>query len=1087
MRAPRLLAWLAVPALVAAGPPTATHPALDPASWTAAPAAGVEMALAADAGPGGSPALRIDYDFHGHAGWVAARQPLDLELPAHYELRFVLRGSGPPNNLEVKLVDPSGDNVWWHVDRDREWPRQWTAERIRQRQVTFAWGPSGGNELRHVGALELAISASAGGRGSVWVAGLEIVPVEPPAATPGPLRAEGTSAAPGHPVAAAVDGDEHTSWRPTSSAVDGELRVDLGGLRELGGVTLVWEPTHAPRHFRLELSSDGREWGEGREVTLGGARRSHFRTPDAEARFLRIQLPADAGCPGICGLAEVRVRPLSFGAGDNDLFTALAGEEPRGTYPRGFSEETYWTVAGVAGDPQESLVSEDGAVELGERGFSLEPALFLGDRLRTWADVTATQALADGELPIPTVTWQVGAAAHALARLEVTALAAGSAGDSSLLVRYRLVNESGARLRGRLFVLARPFQVNPPYQFLNLAGGVAPLRRLACTADGLAAATRTPRREVPVRAAPAPDACGVLAFDEGRIQDLLANAEIPAAAAVEDPVGFPSAAMAWDVDTPAGGALDAVVAAPLSGDGGEALPALVAHGAAAFATLAQATAASWHQQLDRVGLDLPEVAAPLVRSLRANLGFVEIHRDGAALQPGSRAYARSWIRDGALTGAALLRLRHEQIVAAFAEWFAGYQYPDGKVPCCVDHRGADPVPENDSHGELIHLIAETYRFTRDRAFAQRLFPHVEGAVEAIEALRQERRTPEYETPAKLAFFGLLPESISHEGYSAKPVHSYWDDTFAYRGLDDAAALAAALGRADLATSWGARRDELRADLLASIARVRDQHRLTTLPASVELADFDSTSTTAMLDPGGLLPFLPADAVDATFERFWRELAARRDGSKEWDAYTPYEIRHVGSFVRLAVARRGGTAGGEGPDWEARAHQLLAWYLADQRPPGWNGWPEVVRRDYRQSGFLGDLPHGWVGSDFMRSLLDLFAFERADHALVLGAGVPVEWLVRPQGVAVRDLGTPWGPLGYTLTAQRGGYRFTVSGGLEVPPGGLVLVPPAPAPAQGALLDGRPVALAADGTVVVHQVPAVVDFLVASGGQERLDGR
>ena len=36
--------------------------------------------------------------------------------------------------------------------------------------------------------------------------------------------------------------------------------------------------------------------------------------------------------------------------------------------------------------------------------------------------------------------------------------------------------------------------------------------------------------------------------------------------------------------------------------------------------------------------------------------------------------------------------------------------------------------------------------------------------------------------AKRLFFGLLPESISHEGYSSKPMHSYWDDFFALQGL-----------------------------------------------------------------------------------------------------------------------------------------------------------------------------------------------------------------------------------------------------------------------------------------------------------------
>jgi hypothetical protein len=660
----------------------------------------------------------------------------------------------------------------------------------------------------------------------------------------------------------------------------------------------------------------------------------------------------------------------------------------------------------------------------------------------------------------------------------VTAFAAGEPGASSLLIRYRFVNESGERLRGRLFVTARPFQVNPPHQFLNLAGGVAPIGRLECTgALGVDGDTH-------VWARPADNGCGVLAFDEGTLVERLREGRVPPAATVDDPQQAASGAVAWDLLDAPGASTEVLLAVPLAGDGGEPLRTLARFGTSAFAPLERAARVRWRRELDRVGLDVPEAATPLVRALRSNLAFVEVHRDGPALQPGSRAYARSWIRDGALTGVALLRLRHEATVAAFARWFAGYQYPDGKVPCCVDRRGADPVPEHDSHGELVHLVAEVYRYTGDRALAEELFPHVERAVDAIETLRQQRRTAEYRERAKLAFFGLLPESISHEGYSAKPVHSYWDDTFAYRGLDDAVALAAALGRAGLAAEWARRRDELRSDLLASIARVRDRHRLDTLPASADLADFDSTSTTTMLDPGGLLPFLPRDAVLATFERFWQEIEGRRDGTRPWEGYTPYEVRHVGAFVRLAVAT-GDVA------WRDRAHELLTFYLRDRRPPGWNGWPEAVHRDARKPTFLGDLPHGWVGSDFIRSVLDLFAFEREasagrGEALVLGGGIPPAWLARPDGIAVRDLATPWGPLSYTLerlpdaAARPGtreelvGYRYSVSGGLAVPPGGVVLVPPSRQPHQAAAVDGRDVEPAADGTVTVRSLPAVVDF-------------
>jgi hypothetical protein len=1097
----------------------ATVISLDPAAWEAVPADGVGLRLMEGVGPGGRPALRLDFDFGGRGGWAAARYPVDLELPESFELRFALRGEGTANHLEVKLVDPSGDNVWWHVQRELEWPEEWTPARIKQRQISFAWGPLPEQERiggpTRIGAIEIAITAGGGGDGSVWLADLAVTPVEAARPPEGPPEAESSSAQPGYPASAALDGERGTSWRPAAAAFEGRreavlrpegagagpvsagegsgasLTVDLRGQVELGGLSLYWEPGRSPERFRVELSEDGGSWEAAREVGSAGAPESHLRLPDAEAQLLRLVLDAGA-CPAGCGLAELTVRPLAFGESPNAFFEALAREAPRGAYPRGFSgEAVYWTVVGLPVDPQEGLLSEDGALEGGERAFSLEPFLFLernGEgysvpertqsaetppgrmdrRLWTWADVEAEQSLAERDLPLPTVTWRLPGARMELSVLPIRdPLHAGF--HSTLLARYRVTNEGAERLRGRLFLAVRPFQVNPPYQFLNVAGGVAPIHSLECTREGLRVDA-----EQRLWTAPLAAACGAQTFDRGRLTDALAAGRVPADRAAADPVGAASAALAWELDLAPGEAKDSVVALPLSREATAHAVSLAAGGPAAFAAAEAEARRWWRAALGPLELDLPAAAEPLARTLRSSLAWILVHQDLAALQPGSRAYARSWIRDGALTGSALLRFGHAGAARAFAEWFAGFQYPDGKVPCCVDRRGADPVPEHDSHGQLVHLIAEVYRFTGDRAFAERMFPHAAAAVAHIEALRQERRTPEYRKPERLAFFGLLPESISHEGYAAKPVHSYWDDVFAHRGLDDAVGLALTLGRPELAAEWARRRDELRADLLASIERVRTRDRLAYIPGSADLGDFDSTATTVALDPGGLGPHLPAAALEATFERFWSELGARRAGSGAWDAYTPYEIRHVGAFVRL------------GGRWRARAHELLDAYLADRRPVGWNGWPEVVTRDPREPRFLGDLPHGWVASDFIRSVLDLFAYEDRDgRALVLGAGVPEGWLAAPEGIAVRRLGTPWGELSYRLarlsSAAGGGVRYRLEAPpatgrpLRAPPGGLVFTWPLAGSLGEALVDGRPVEIGADGRVVVHGVPTTVDLL------------
>jgi hypothetical protein len=348
------------------------------------------------------------------------------------------------------------------------------------------------------------------------------------------------------------------------------------------------------------------------------------------------------------------------------------------------------------------------------------------------------------------------------------------------------------------------------------------------------------------------------------------------------------------------------------------------------------------------------------------------------------------------------------------------------VPCCVDRRGADPVPENDSHGELIHLISETFRYTRDRDFLVEMFPHVRRAVDYLERLRQSRRTAEYRAPEKAIFFGLLPESISHEGYSARPVHSYWDDTFADVGLRDAARLAAALGETALAADWEARHREFRSDFVASIERVRTTRDLGWIPASAELGDPDSTSTTTMLDPGSLLPDLHRPTLERTMQGMARSIDARLEGAPP-STFTPYEVRHVGAFLRLG--------------WRDEAVRALEYYLTERRPGAWNQWPEAHHPDVRARNFLGDLPHGWVGSDYIRSTLDLFAFERReDRALVLAAGVPAEWLRDGDRVAVRELRTPWGPLTYNLERRDARLVARIEALERRPEGGIEIAPP-----------------------------------------------
>src|SRR6185436_14900690 len=162
-----------------------------------------------------------------------------------------------------------------------------------------------------------------------------------------------------------------------------------------------------------------------------------------------------------------------------------------------------------------------------------------------------------------------------------------------------------------------------------------------------------------------------------------------------------------------------------------------------------------------------------------------------------------------------------------------------------------------------------------RASLERAWPHVEAAVGYLEQLRAQERTAANQTPERRAYYGLLPASISHEGYSDKPAYSYWDDLWALIGYQDAAFVAQELGQREAAERWGRARDEFRGDLYASLRAVVAARALSFLPASADRGDLDPTATTLALAPGREAAVLPQELLRATFERYWQSFEQRR--------------------------------------------------------------------------------------------------------------------------------------------------------------------------------------------------------------------
>ena len=213
--------------------------------------------------------------------------------------------------------------------------------------------------------------------------------------------------------------------------------------------------------------------------------------------------------------------------------------------------------------------------------------------------------------------------------------------------------------------------------------------------------------------------------------------------------------------------------------------------------------------------------------------------------------------------------------ARSSTWYAGFQLENGALPCCVDTRGADPTPEHDSTGAFLYALGEYARHTRDAGFVRSLWPRVLRAVRRLEVLRGQRLGARWRTELGGAAFGILPESISHEGYRRRPCIRTGTICSLVRACvtpcssPSSSATSSALARGQLVERHVRKRSCRRTP-----ARRGSRHRV---PAgSVELGDRDPSATAVGFELGGGPRDFPESALRATFapsSRRWRSASA----------------------------------------------------------------------------------------------------------------------------------------------------------------------------------------------------------------------
>ena len=747
-------------------------------------------------------------------------------------------------------------------------------------------------------------------------------------------------------------------------------------------------------------------------------------------------------------------------------YEAAALKKP-GCYPQWLSgEQPFWTLAGTEEDEREGLVGEDGTIEAHKRGFTIQPVVRVGDYLVTREEAYVEQSLEGGCLPLPTVEWTWGSLEF---RVEVVAYG-GKA--SSLYVRYVLKNTEREKLAGKLYLIVHPMQVYPPWQGGH--DGFSPIRSLKyeegvvrldggrsivlATCPDVFAAKGGTYRMGPV---------------EGDIAEDVIFDRLPSQTEAEDKSGLASGTAVYRFELGERETREVYLAIPLHEQNPEWEAGQDVR--VRYKAMRRELVELWESKVHRVEIRISDTT--VTDPLKANIAYNLVTRDGVGFQPGSRSYDKSWMRDGAVQALALLKMGFREEVRYFIDWMGIFQQESGEIPPVIDTKREDPLWEEkaglceyDGQGEFIHAVWQYYQFTRDRRFLEEQFGRVEKALQFLASLRAKRCTPEYRDgpPEKRACYGILPESRSYESAAGGPFHTYWDDFWALAAWKYGKAMARELGRYELVAGMQDEYEALRKALTDSIGLVMKSRNIYSLPNFVESDAFEPAFTLGALVHGGEMDAFPRAWITATMDRYIEVLRSRRERNAQF-VFAPYELMLVPAFLRAGEKR-----------W---ALEILQFMLGCLRPSGWNQFSEVAASPRRTPRNIGDMPHAWVGAEYIEAVRSLFVYEEGAR-LIVGAGVDPAWLNDGATVSVTNAPTAFGIL--HLHEQTKGDDLCVRlWGDANPPAGIILKSPMEGAKRQDFWDGRVWQAVPKEGIRIDQLPAELTIRKAEAGAKHED--
>ena len=362
--------------------------------------------------------------------------------------------------------------------------------------------------------------------------------------------------------------------------------------------------------------------------------------------------------------------------------------------------------------------------------------------------------------------------------------------------------------------------------------------------------------------------------------------------------------------------------------------------------------------------------------------------------PGPYTYRRFWFRDACLILHALLAGGYRERARQALDRFPQRQRATGYFQ--------SQEGEWDSNGQVLWAYGR-YQAMTGEALPDTWLDAIERGVRWIARKRLS-------AASKAGPPGLLPAGFSAEHLGPNDFY-YWDDWWAIAGLQEAGRVLRLQGRTRTGARAEAEARSLTEAVQASLAAIPRERTGGAMPAAPGRR-MDAGAI------GSLVADYPLQLLPAADPRTLATIDALERRSFHAGGFFQDMIHSgINVYLTLDIAQSLLRAG----QWQ-RAWPLIRRVAELASPTG--HWPEAIH-PLTGGGCMGDGQHVWAAAEWFMLVRNLFVREEGE-SLVIGSGIPPQWLATGRTLSFGPGATAWGDVEVWLLGTGSGCRLAVTG-------------------------------------------------------------